>query len=436
LQRHAAYSTAPHGRLTPSLAEDWRYVPMNDALVLLLWLVASAGHVTLFAALLNRLQGYAVPPRMLHPLEKALLAVIAAGPLLALFVVLRFDIEGPGPIPATFRLWAIVTSLFFFVWALGRLTVQVVRAASMGPVLRRRRRDDVPLDEALLRNRWTWRLATSIPGNEALKLNTIRTQIALPQATRPQERLRIVHLSDLHLTGTLSKAFYRRAIDAALAERPDAFFLTGDLVEAEECLDWIDELFRPLAEAAPTWFVLGNHDAYLPCPETLVERLEQPGLVSLMGRRERVELAGWRVELLGDSAPWFAGFPPAEKETPESDKEAPDLTLALMHTPDRWPAAKKLGADLALAGHTHGGQIRIPIFGPLFCPSRHGSRYSRGWFESRGKRMFVSQGVAGVIPVRFLCPPEVVRIDVLPAAEIELPERIDVQALTEANASD
>lgn len=394
-------------------------------LPLLFWAVASAGHVTLFAALLNRLQGYAIPARILHPLEKALLAVIAAGPLLALVVVLRFDVEGPGSIPASYRIWAIVTSLFFFVWALGRLTTQIVRAARMGPVLRRRRVANVPLDEALLRNRWTWRLATAIPGNEALQLNAIRTQIALPQATRPKAPLRIVQLSDLHLTGTLSKAFYRRAIDAALEERPDAFFLTGDLVEAEECLDWVDELFRPLAEAAPTWFVLGNHDGYLPRPDALVERLEAAGIRSLMGRCERVELAGWQVELLGDSAPWFAGFPDGRDEAIRSDEEPPDLTLALMHTPDRWPAAKKRGADLALTGHTHGGQIRIPIFGPLFCPSRHGSRYSRGWFESRGQRMFVSQGVAGVIPVRFLCPPEVVRIEILPAAAIELPERIE-----------
>lgn len=405
-------------------------------LPLLLWAVASAGHITLFAALLNRLQGYAIPPRILHPLEKALLAVIAAGPPLALIVLLRFDVEESGPIPAAYRLWAIATSLFFFVWALGRLTVQVVRAARMGPVLRRRRLANVPLEEALLRNRWTWRLATSIPGNEAVKLNTIRTEIALPQATRPQERLQIVHLSDLHLTGTLSKDFYRRAIDAALEERPHAVFLTGDLIEAEECLDWADELFRPLVEAAPTWFVLGNHDAYLPRPEALVERLEEAGLVSLMGRRERVDLAGWRIELIGDSAPWFAGFPAAEEESRGRVQEGIDLTLALMHTPDRWHAAKKLGADLALAGHTHGGQIRIPIFGPLFCPSRHGSRYSRGWFESKGKRMFVSQGVAGVIPVRFLCPPEIVRIDILPAAEVELPERIDVHGLAEASVDE
>lgn len=392
------------------------------AAALLIWAIASAGHVTLLASLLNRLQGYAIPSRILHPLEKVLLATIAAGPSLALLAVLLIDVEGPGAIAAAYRVWAIVTSLFFGVWALVRLVTQTVRVLRRGPAIRRRRLASVPLNEALLRDRWTWRLATAVPGNEALKLNTIRTEIVLPHAIRPEEPLRLVHLSDLHLTGALSKSFYRRAIDAALAEQPHAFVLTGDLIESEACFDWIDEVFRPLAQAAPTWFVLGNHDAYLPRPERLVERLERAGLISLTGRRELTAIAGWRVELLGDAAPWFEGFPSLRSPKPEGEKDEVDLTLALMHTPDRWRAARELGADLALAGHTHGGQIRIPIFGPLFCPSRHGSRYSRGWFESQGKRMFVSQGVAGVIPIRFLCPPEVVRIDLLPAKPIGSPE--------------
>lgn len=403
---------------------------------LLLWALASAGHVTLFAAALNRLQGYAIPPRILHPLEKVLLVVIAGGPLVAFIAALLLDPAESGSAAAAYRLWAIVTSLFFVVWAVARLVRQLVRVMNRGPAMRRESVTNVSLQEALHRDRWTWRVATSVPGNDALKLNTIRTQIEIPQATRPLASLRIVHLSDLHLSGTLSKSFYRRAIDAAIAERPDAIVLTGDLVEAEECLDWVDELFRPLAEAAPSWFVLGNHDGYLRRPEALVERLEQAGLVSLMGKRERVQLAGWTIELLGDSAPWFAGFPASAERTAGREEETVDLTIALMHTPDRWAAARKLGVDLALAGHTHGGQIRIPVFGPLFCPSRHGSRYSRGWFLSQGQRMFVSQGVAGVIPVRFLCPPEVVRIEILPAGRSDSREAIHEQNSAEVPVGD
>ncbi|HEV7282244.1 MAG TPA: metallophosphoesterase [Pirellulaceae bacterium] len=392
-----------------------------------LWALASAGHVTLFAALMSRLQGYAIPSRILHVLEKVLLAIIGLGPLVALVAALLIDPEEHLELAAVYRVWAIVTGPFFVVWAVVRLLRQIGRVSNRGPMVRRESVTNVSLKEALQRDRWSLRMAASIPRNEALRLNTIRTQIEIPRATRPREPLRIGHLTDLHLSGMLSKAFYRRAIDAALAERPDAFVITGDLVEAEECLDWVEELFRPLAEAAPTWFVLGNHDSYLPRPEALVERLERAGLVSMMGKRKRIELAGWRIDLMGDSAPWFAGFPDSSQSSADREEDDVDLTLALMHTPDRWPAARKLGVDLALAGHTHGGQIRLPIFGPLFCPSRHGSRYDRGWFISQGQRLFVSQGVAGVIPFRFLCPPEVVRIEILPAQKFTSGEPVERQ---------
>ena len=83
------------------------------------------------------------------------------------------------------------------------------------------------------------------------------------------------------------------------------------------------------------------------------------------------------------------------------------LRIALAHGPDQLRWARAWGADLMLAGHTHGGQIRIPPLGAIFSPTRHGVKYISGVFYSPPTILHVSRGVSGDIPVRWNCPPEI-----------------------------
>ena len=70
-----------------------------------------------------------------------------------------------------------------------------------------------------------------------------------------------------------------------------------------------------------------------------------------------------------------------------------------------------------LSGHTHGGQVRLPFIGPLLLPLNH-TRYDRGWFGDGDRRLFVSTGLGTSLPpVRFLCPPEVVVLDLVPQGD-------------------
>jgi predicted MPP superfamily phosphohydrolase len=82
----------------------------------------------------------------------------------------------------------------------------------------------------------------------------------------------------------------------------------------------------------------------------------------------------------------------------------------LSHTPDNFAWACRHNVDLMLSGHNHGGQIKLPLFGPVYSPSRFGCRYADGVFWKSPTLMHVSRGLAGKHPLRWRCRPEVTRI--------------------------
>ena len=90
------------------------------------------------------------------------------------------------------------------------------------------------------------------------------------------------------------------------------------------------------------------------------------------------------------------------------------MRILLSHTPDQIEWAQNADVDLMLAGHTHGGQIRLPIVGVSFCPSRFGSRYASGTFYREPTVMHVSRGLAGTRPIRINCPPELTKLVLRP----------------------
>ncbi|MCJ7739225.1 MAG: metallophosphoesterase, partial [Anaerolineae bacterium] len=99
----------------------------------------------------------------------------------------------------------------------------------------------------------------------------------------------------------------------------------------------------------------------------------------------------------------------------EADSEA-CFTVLLYHTPDLMPEAAAAGVDLYLCGHTHGGQIRLPLFGALVTSSRFWKRYEMGRYEDGRTTMYVSRGIGmeglGAPRARFLAPPEIVAWDI------------------------
>ena len=163
-----------------------------------------------------------------------------------------------------------------------------------------------------------------------------------------------------------------------------------------------------------SYAVLGNHDHWTGRQRNIAEMLEKAGIVVLSGRCVGVELARGAVRVCGTDAPWGRELQ-ADAVRVAGFDAAP--ILALSHSPDNVHALATLGAAAVFAGHTHGGQFRLPLLGALIVPSSHGRLFDRGSFRVGGARLFVSPGIgADQPPLRLFCPPELYEIELVPGA--------------------
>ena len=102
--------------------------------------------------------------------------------------------------------------------------------------------------------------------------------------------------------------------------------------------------------------------------------------------------------IIGNEHPWYA--------RPEIESTEDQFRLLVSHSPDQFRWAREHGIHLMLAGHTHGGQGRLPLAGPILSPSFHGSRYASGDFYKPPTTMHVTRGIGGVHLMRINCRPE------------------------------
>jgi predicted MPP superfamily phosphohydrolase len=231
-------------------------------------------------------------------------------------------------------------------------------------------------------------------------------EIVLPRLPRELDGLAIVHLSDLHLSGKIAQLYFDYVVNRANELNGDLIAITGDILEHERCWDWLPHTIGRLRSRHGTCFILGNHDKRI----RDVERL-RASLVSLemhdVGKSSWLtEVRGQRILLVGNELPWF-GPPP---EFPRAKNQSHALRILLTHSPDQISWARVHDFDLALAGHTHGGHIRLPLLGPVVCPSRFGVKYASGTFYEHPTLLHVTRGISGLDPIRLNCPPELTKL--------------------------
>jgi predicted MPP superfamily phosphohydrolase len=255
------------------------------------------------------------------------------------------------------------------------------------------------------------------------------TLAGLPQVF---DGMRIVQLSDIHLDEYTEPFFLRRVIDRVNQMTPDAVFITGDFVTEEpfpgrfssrafvrraikfargaawECAD----LLRAL-KCREIYAVMGNHDLNVGAAQ-VTEALTTNGITVLRNSFIPIERKGARFWLAGLDDP-VEGEPDPELAIPPAIRNVRNEPVVLMcHAPDyvdllrAEPAGKAV--SLMLSGHTHGGQIRLPLLGPAVLPS-WGKRYVEGWFRFGGLQLHVNRGIGTVgVPFRLNCPPEITLI--------------------------
>jgi len=201
-----------------------------------------------------------------------------------------------------------------------------------------------------------------------------------------------------------------RAAETLAAERPDVVCLLGDFIDRRAVFarpiatDALIARLAPLAEAPRGIFVvLGNHDWYAGARQ-IADALDKVGGTVLEDSAAPAGDQLW-IAGVGDYRVRGARVDRALMPVPE---DAPALLLS--HDPDVFPSVPGR-FNLTLSGHTHGGQVAIPVLRRPFVPSRYGERYLYGHVVQDGRHLYVSSGVGtSGLPVRFLRPPEVVSL--------------------------
>lgn len=246
-----------------------------------------------------------------------------------------------------------------------------------------------------------------LPGNEQFTIDVSTKTYELPRLPAHWDGLSIVHLSDFHFYGAVARAYFEVVCERAANLRPDLFVFSGDLLDNPHLIDWLPETLGKLAAPLGQYFVLGNHDWYLD-PDATRREIRKYNWIDLAAETVRIESRTDAVNsplvLCGDETPWMGVHPDLAAITQDS------FRILVSHTPDNIGWARTNSIDLMLSGHTHGGQIRLPILGPVYSPSRHGCRFASGTFWLDPTLLYVSRGVSGKEPVRYNCPPEVTKL--------------------------
>lgn len=253
------------------------------------------------------------------------------------------------------------------------------------------------------------KLACRLPTNQVFDLWVHEKTLRLPRLPLCLDGLSIAHLSDLHFTGRVKRSYYDLVVEETNAMDADLVVISGDIIDKRKCFSWLAEVLGKLKSRHGVFFVLGNHDLRIRNEMGLRRELKGLGLIDLGGRSELREIRGYPVAFAGNELPWFAPAANMTQVPLEHPKGRP-FRIAVSHSPDQYPWARFHDVDLMLAGHTHGGQIRFPLIGPIFSPSQFGVRYAAGTFYESPTLMHVSRGLSGTRPLRFNCPPELAKL--------------------------
>lgn len=211
-----------------------------------------------------------------------------------------------------------------------------------------------------------------------------------------KQRLKVAHLTDLHLRGWGRRE--QKLLELLAEQKPELIVITGDTSSPGATDADRYQLLSKLQAPLGVYAVRGNWELWAPMEDE--EGLyRKAGIRSLMNESLRVGDTLWLVGL--DDA--LAGEPDVARGFGALPAGQPCVTL--MHSPALFDEAAGRCA-LALAGHTHGGQVRLPGVGALWLPPGSGT-YEAGWYERNGSKLYVSRGLGNsLLDLRFLCRPE------------------------------
>lgn len=232
--------------------------------------------------------------------------------------------------------------------------------------------------------------------------------ISLAGLPHDLDGLRLLQISDIHLSVFLSESELARVIDAANETRAHLALVTGDLISSSG--DPLDACLRQLSRLrtdAGTFGCMGNHERYASAEAYTTEHGARLGMRFLRQQAAPLRFGGSVLNLAGVD---YQEFRKRKQYLHGADRLiAPGATNVLLsHNPDVFPVAARQGYNLMLSGHTHGGQVTVEILDQSINPARFFTPYVYGLYSQGAARAYVTRGIGTIgIPVRLGAPPEI-----------------------------
>ncbi|MBX7133622.1 MAG: metallophosphoesterase [Fimbriimonadaceae bacterium] len=244
-------------------------------------------------------------------------------------------------------------------------------------------------------------------------LEFVQVDIRVPKLPPLFDGYRIAHLSDIHFMRGVSPDFVREAIAMANSFRPDLFVFTGDFCDhkATPKVPSFKGIFDGCLARDGVYGVLGNHDHWLDA-EGVVDELHRSTPVRILDNESVLISRGTEAFVLaGVGDLWEGRIDPQHAFWGRDPKMA---RIMLAHNPDFADEMARdhpgQWCDLQLAGHTHGGQWKVPFGAAPMIPSKYGQRFRCGYVVGKSHPVYVTRGVTSINRGRFLCRPEVTGI--------------------------
>ncbi len=381
-------------------------------------LVAWVGHGYVWTGVLNYLYARSLPKKLLKPFRVFVGVIIVGYPALCL-VAWRLS-QTVSPLGEDWVGILALVGVWLYLYVCAAFGFVAVPLVSLYRFLRPKpkavvaeKSDLLPLGKHLGvaavgdgKLRWM----TTLPLTDCFTVELTHQTLAVPGLPAALDGLTLLVVSDLHWHGTPSRAWFDAVFDHLCALPPaDLVVMAGDVVDTDHHHAWIQPVLGRLTATGHKLAVLGNHDAKHD-PKQLRAELAAAGYTVLGNGWRELTVRGERVVVVGHEGPWF--------------QPGPDLTaapagpfrLCVSHSPDNFPWAVRNGCGLTVAGHVHGGQVRLPVVTSIFVPSTYGRRFDQGVHELPGGVLAVSRGLSGNEPLRFRCRPQVLRLTLVPGS--------------------
>src|SRR5450759_108405 len=222
----------------------------------------------------------------------------------------------------------------------------------------------------------------------------------------------VLHLGDLHLERITAR---ERQLSSLIAElKPDLILFSGDFINLSYLRD--PQAWREVREVIQDWQT--PHGAYVVTGSPAVDLDDvMPTLLDglpihwLKNDKVTLDINGLPVNLFGLSCSHKPFVDGPQLKALAANREA-NFSILLYHSPDLAPITAQTGIDLQLSGHTHGGQVRLPLIGALFTGSLYGKAFEAGRMQLDQLTLYITRGIgmegAAAPRVRFLCPPEII----------------------------